>query len=216
MSASTVARFAVCGVPPLAAPAAALIVVLSVRPLVAALPGYVCSVVNSSDARNHEASQPHPRTGWCTCKPLCARLAHQPNQPTSCVDNQPTGVLRAGAPHHRVAEHLVHQTAYRTTTTHRGWSASLRRRQQRVRPPSAAAAPGAPASLLLWHCWCTRWQRRQGPVRQPAVAASGWCARQPAAYRAGQPGQGPETIPGYTGRICGGGGAYHVLTSQTS
>jgi hypothetical protein len=176
--------------------------VLSVRPLVAALPGYVCSVVNSSDARNHEASQPHPRTGWCTCKPLCARLAHQPNQPTSCVDNQPTGVLRAGAPHHRVAEHLVHQTAYRTTTTHRGWSASLRRRQQRVRPPSAAAAPGAPASLLLWHCWCTRWQRRQGPVRQPAVAASGWCARQPAAYRAGQPGQGPETIPGYTGRIC--------------
>jgi hypothetical protein len=56
--------------------------------------------------------------------------------------------------------------------------------------------------LLLWHGWCTRWQRRQGPVRQPAVAASGWCARQPAAYRAGQPGQGPETIPGYTGRIC--------------
>jgi hypothetical protein len=60
-------------------------------------------------------------TGWCTRKPRRARLAQQPNQPTSCVDSQPTGVLRAGAPHHRVAEHLVHQTAYCTTTaaTHR-------------------------------------------------------------------------------------------------
>jgi hypothetical protein len=111
---------------------------------------------------------------------------------------KPTGVLRAGAPHHRVAEHLVHQTAYRTTTTHRGWSASLRRRQQRVRPPSAVAAPGAPASLLLVAA-----AARAGA---PASRRSQWLVRQAAMQRrtglvSQARGQRP-TIPGYTGRIC--------------